>query len=154
MTETEWPDVDPDAIPGSRPRVEHKPPEPKHRPEIPWDAYPKTFRVNGQDMVLFDAPAIVRALGLTSVQTIYYWERKGWFPRTDIRAPRRSQHVFTTRHGSKANLLGRRLYPQAFVEGCIAIARELDLIDKPGQTIEGTGFSERVLDLWEETHPR
>lgn len=148
--EADWPEVHV-PVPGSRPRVEHVKKELKRTDDAPWDRYPKVLLVNGVTMELFDATAMAKALGRT-LSTLYSWEEKGWFPATDIRAPRRSQLTFTTSKGRTARMRGRRLYPRKFVEGCIQIINDLGL-QHPGVEIQGTEFSERVFDLWEECYP-
>lgn len=150
-----WPEVDPDEIPGSRPRVVHATPEELPERDKPWDAVTRVWRINGVDVETVKVSALARALN-RPVEAIKYWERKEWFPESDIRTPRQHQGraLRSNKTGAGGTVQGHRLYPRAFVAALVEVAKELDLLDQPGKTIEGTDFSRRAFDLWEEHYPR
>lgn len=156
--ETSWPDfddvIDPDSveIPGSRPRVQHSPRERERPVEKPWDAHSKVYRVNGENLELFDISALSRALN-RKADTLKHWEARGWLPKTALRIPRKARGGHDVSPLTGHPIPGRRLYTRAFIEGIIALANKYSLVDTPGSSPEGTDFVDDVYDLYLRTMP-
>ena len=151
-----WPDLDSEVqVPGSRPRVQHEK-KPKPPPEEkPWDAFPKHYRINGQTREVFGIDALAKAL-TRSRHTIYLWEKNKVIPVTNLRAPWRSGPKTIRQHqGTTAQFLGRRLYPRAFIEGMIELAREYELLDPVLGDFRPipAEFIEKAHELWKESYP-
>lgn len=159
MTDTDWPDfedvIDPEAVPvpGSRPRVKHVSKEVTTPPPTDaWDAHPKVYRVDGEDVELFGVHALATALGRTT-SSIKHWEREGWLPRTNLRLPMNLRSGIRSKDWVRnMEVGGRRLYTRAFIEGIKALAEETG-VDRLGVYVGETEFPQRAFDLYAETMP-
>ena len=127
-------------IPGTRPRVAHKPAAEQPRTPDAWDARPKMLTINGRTLELFYISALARAIN-RSTRTIHAWEYKNLFPQPVLRVPRRGGQ----------GLPGKRLYSRQFIEGVIRIAKEEGVYDDPySPDIRNTNFTARVFELFDE----
>jgi len=158
VTTTDWPDfddvIDPETVPvpGSRPRVQHVRKEVEPRPVAQWDAHPKIYRVNGQDLELFGVAALAMALGRTT-SSIKHWEREGWLPKTSLRLPMNLRSGIKTKDWVRGMPVGgRRLYTRAFIERIKALAEEIG-VDRLGVYVSETEFPQRAFEIYAETMP-
>ena len=81
-----------------------------------WDAKPRVYKIDGEDIEFFTIGQLAKGLGGRSAVTLRKWEDRGWLPPATFRTPKRGKG-------------GQRLYTRAQCEGIIRIAEEEGLLD-------------------------
>lgn len=113
-------------------------PEPPRRKPEPgaWDDRPQVYTVNGVEVEFFTIGALGQAMGKSPV-TLREWERRGFLPKARFRT------------ASTDSLRAKRLYTRQQIEGIVLIAEQEGLLRPKPRDIAQTGFTDRVVRLFQ-----
>ena len=121
--------------PGKRPPANRS--APPERPEVdPWDAKPRSYKVQGVDTIFYTVGDLAVAVNRTA-RTIRHWERIGVIPPATFRSPRP--------HKSPLKEAGDRLYSHAQVLVVIAAAEATGVLNGKAPT---PAFTAQIIKGW------
>ncbi len=121
--------------PGRREPVNRSTPKPE--PEYPpWDAKPRTYRVQGVPTEFYTVGDLAAAVNRTP-RTIRHWERIGVIPPATFRSPKP--------HKTALKETGDRLYSHAQIEVVVEAAEAEGILDGKAPT---KAFTARIIKGW------